>query len=572
MAKKVKFQRHTLLQRSTSYRHSRSENGQGLIEYTLILTLFSLITLVGLNAMGVNLSKTFQKISDSLGLSNSPEEQLIEEKTGLQVQVVDPDNQGVPGVQVFVYQNGTTYNDLSGTTDSNGEIYFELETGTYSFMAFYQLKFFTSGAYTVPDDTLAVIQVSPNDFPVKVVTEDGSGIPDIAVLAFREDGLYTGTQIATDSFGEANFSMLEGNFKFRAEYQGGEYWSAIYTLPGTSEGVIQTHRQAFPVRVQDLAGNPMEDISVGAYREDETYSGVSGQTGTDGVIQLGLAEGQFKFRAPYMGEIYWSDVVNVHAIGGATLTIPQTSFKVRVVDSKGKGISNVGVYGYREDGTTYVDRYDRTDKDGYVTFTLIQGTFKFRAAYQENDYWSGVVNVPADGEAVIQTGQDDFAVHVVGASGKGIANITVLAYNPGGKYLGILGTTNSEGIAYLSVSNGSYLFKATVNGAEYWSDKINVTQQKSATIQVASQSESQSYIIHLINKKNKPLEGADVYVRDSDDKYTGISGTTNSDGQITVELAPGTYIFRVDYQKESWISSDYDFPGSDPLTIKVPVK
>ena len=171
MAKKVKFQRHTLLQRSTSYRHSRSENGQGLIEYTLILTLFSLITLVGLNAMGVNLSKTFQKISDSLGLSNSPEEQLIEEKTGLQVQVVDPDNQGVPGVQVFVYQNGMTYNDLSGTTDSNGEIYFELETGTYSFMAFYQLKFFTSGAYTVPDDTLAVVQVSPNDFPVKVVTE-----------------------------------------------------------------------------------------------------------------------------------------------------------------------------------------------------------------------------------------------------------------------------------------------------------------------------------------------------------------------------------------------------------------
>ena len=121
--------------------------------------------------------------------------------------------------------------------------------------------------------------------------------------------------------------MLEGNFKFRAEYQGGEYWSAVYTLPGTSEGVIQTHRQAFPVRVQDLAGNPMEDISVGAYREDETYSGVSGQTGTDGVIQLGLAEGQFKFRAPYMGEIYWSDVVNVHAIGGATLTISTNIFQ-----------------------------------------------------------------------------------------------------------------------------------------------------------------------------------------------------------------------------------------------------
>ena len=35
---------------------------------------------------------------------------------------------------------------------------------------------------------------------------------------------------------------------------------------------------------------------------------------------------------------------------------------------------------------------------------------------------------------------------------------------------------------------------------------------------------------------------------------------------------PGTYKFRVDYEEESWVSSDYGFPDSDPLTIKVPVK
>ena len=243
------------------------------------------------------------------------------------------------------------------------------------------------------------------------------------------------------------------------------------------------------------------------------------------------------------------------------------------MDSKGKGISNVGVYGYRENGTTYVDRYDRTDKDGYVNLYSHPGELLNSALLTRRMTTGRVWSMsPQMAKRSSRPGRMISQYTWWAPSGKGIANITVLAYNPGGKYLGILGTTNSEGIAYLSVSNGSYLFKATVNGAEYWSDKINVTQQKSATIQVASQSESQSYTIHLINKKNKPLEGADVYVRDSDDKYTGISGTTNSDGQITVELAPGTYIFRVDYQKESWISSDYDFPGSDPLTIKVPVK
>ena len=354
-----------------------------------------------------------------------------------------------------------------------------------------------------------------------------------------------------------------------ASYQGDYYWSAVYTLPGALEGTIETHRQPFPVRVQDLAGNPMDDLYVGAYRENDNYADVSGRTGTDGIVQLELAEGRFKFRTPYMNEVYWSDVVNVHAIGGATLTIPQADFKIRVVDSKGKGISNVGVYGYREDGTTYVNRYDRTDEDGYVTFTLVKGTFKFRAAYKDNNYWSDVVNVPGDGEAVIKTRQDDFTVKVVDSNGNVIPYVTVLTYNPGGKFLGILASTNSEGIAYLSVPNGTYVFKVVVKGTEYWSDKINATQDKNATITVPAPAEGQKYTISLINQKNKSLEGADVYVRDANDEYTGVSGRTDSEGQITIELASGTYSFRVDYEKESWVSSSYSFPESDPLTIKV---
>ena len=265
--------------------------------------------------------------------------------------------------------------------------------------------------------------------------------------------------------------------------------------------------------------------------------GVSGRTGTDGVVRLDLAEGRLKFRTPYMDEVYWSDVVNVHVIGGATLTIPQAPFKVRVVDGNGKGISNVGVYGYRKDGTTYVDRYDQTDTNGYVTFPLVAGTFKFRAVYLGEDHWSDVVTVPGTGETVIQIAQNDFPVNVVDSSGKGIANVTVLAYNPGGKYLGILATTNSEGTAYLSVSNGTYIFKAVVKDTEYWSDKINSGKDKSATIKVSIQAATQKYTINLINQKNKTLEGADVYVRYSNDEYTGIFGTTNSDGKITVELA-----------------------------------
>ena len=130
MVKKVKFQQHTPTRHATPYCHSRPENGQGLVEYMLIIVLLSLIGLVGLSAMGVNLGEVFNKIVNSIGLSAGPqEEQPIEENTSLQVRVVNPANEGVSGVQVYVYQNGKTYNDLSGTTDSNGETYFELEAG-----------------------------------------------------------------------------------------------------------------------------------------------------------------------------------------------------------------------------------------------------------------------------------------------------------------------------------------------------------------------------------------------------------------------------------------------------------
>ena len=572
MVKETKFQLETATRHANPRGYSRSEKGQGLIEYTLIIVLFSLVTLVGLSAMGVNLGAAFNQIVNAFNLSPQDEEPIVEEDPILQVRVVNPSNEGVPNVQVYVYQNGKTYNDLSGTTDAYGQIEFELDTGSYSFMAFYQLQFFTSGTYTLPGETIAVIQVSPNDFPVRVITEAGAGIPDVKIMAYRDDGAYAGMKEFTNSLGVASFSMLEGDFKFRASYQGDYYWSAVYSLPEALEGTIETHRQPFPVRVQDLAGNPMEDLYVGAYRESDTYANANGRTGADGIVQLELAEGRFKFRTPYMNEVYWSDVVNVHAIGGATLTIPQADFKVRVVDSKGKGISNAGVYGYREDGSTYVDRYDRTDKDGFVTFTLVQGAFKFRAAYQDNDFWSEVVNVPTDGEAVIQTGQADFPVKVVDSDGAGIANITLATYNPGGKYLGIIAVTDNEGIAYLPVSYGSFIFKAVVKGTEYWSDKVTTTQDKSVTIKVSATAGSQKYTISLINQKNKSLAGADVYVRDANDEYTGVSGTTDSDGQITLELAPGTYSFRVDYEKKSWVSSEFSFPDSDPLTIKVPVK
>ena len=84
---------------------------------------------------------------------------------------------------------------------------------------------------------------------------DGDGLAGLEVYAF--DGTtYTGFNKTTDSSGEALFTLPQGSYRFRADFNGTQFWSGDANhcdIPGCETATV-TVTKPVTVTVQDSAG------------------------------------------------------------------------------------------------------------------------------------------------------------------------------------------------------------------------------------------------------------------------------------------------------------------------------
>ena len=73
----------------------------------------------------------------------------------------------------------------------------------------------------VPETTTAGIDLNNEVIIAKI----SSAISDIRIYVFSEAGTYLGLTSLTDSLGETFFDLSKGSYKFRADYNGVQYWS-----------------------------------------------------------------------------------------------------------------------------------------------------------------------------------------------------------------------------------------------------------------------------------------------------------------------------------------------------------
>jgi pilus assembly protein Flp/PilA len=62
----VEYGKHLLRAVAARYEGLKGEEGQGLVEYGLIIVFVSIAAIVGLTALGVNLNDLFQNLSGDL--------------------------------------------------------------------------------------------------------------------------------------------------------------------------------------------------------------------------------------------------------------------------------------------------------------------------------------------------------------------------------------------------------------------------------------------------------------------------------------------------------------------------
>jgi len=213
------------------------------------------------------------------------------------------DSMAAPQADLPVYVfDGNTYTGFNGRTDSAGQVSLTLPEGNYRFRVDKNNVQYWSNPENhcaVPACTSAGVSVQ--QFAPVVVTVTNTGrAPEGGLPVYVFDGVaYTGFNGITGQDGALAMTLPEGNYRFRADKNNLQYWSAAENhcaVPGcASSAVTVPVFGQVTVTVTDTASVPQTDLPVYVF-DGSVYTGFNGRTDASGQVSLTLPEGNYRFR------------------------------------------------------------------------------------------------------------------------------------------------------------------------------------------------------------------------------------------------------------------------------------
>ncbi len=190
----------------------------------------------------------------------------------------------------------------------NREVVFDLSDGGYRFRADMNGTQFWSGEdhqCDVPGCSDATVVVT---IPVTVTVLDTNAVLKEGLPVYAFDGpTYTGYSGVSDINGEVELTLPQGAYRFRADYDGTQFWSGEVnhgTVPGCETATIELTLPV-TVTVLDTDAVPQEGLSVYVF-DGATYSGYNDTMDVNGEVSFTLPPGDYHFRADLNGA-QWSE-------------------------------------------------------------------------------------------------------------------------------------------------------------------------------------------------------------------------------------------------------------------------
>ena len=197
-----------------------------------------------------------------------------------------------------------------------------------------------------------------------------------------------------------------------------------------------------------------------------------------------------------------------------------------VLDSNNTPLDGVNVY-YNDYSNHWV-LLGATTGGNPVTATFADGVYNFKAV---KDYSQQVASVVVSGTTGHTFQTDEFTVHVKDAGEAAFEGIAV-AYNDYSNHYLSMGATDSAGNAYIELFPGTYTFRVT-------KDHSTATGSTSSAIEF----QTALFTVHVVNSSGDNYQGIAIGYNDYSNHYLSM-GTTDSDGNASIELFPGTYTFK----------------------------
>ena len=469
----------------------------------------------------------------------------------------------IVGIRVYLFTATGSYQGQYQETDSNGQVSFDLPEQSYKVRADYLGQQFWSREFTWQDTTVSVPLADAE------ITVTGSGLPleGVQVYLFTESGSYLGLYETTDSNGQVSFRIPAGTYKFRADYQGSQYWSvdSILVADQVNPVSISTGGGIFTFTALKEVADPLQGVNCYVFNEADSYLGMSCATDENGQVEFSLSDGRYKFRVDYQGYQFWSEVFQVPDFLSGNLLIPHADI-VTTVEGGYQGTYNpltgIPVYLFTPSGS-YLGWNETTDEYGEVVFRLPEQAYKVRADYLSQQFWSGeftwqdtTVTVPM---AVSEI--------TVSSSSGTLEGVKVYVFSGGGSYLGIYGTTGRNGQVLFELPAGNYSFRGDYQDNQFWSGEVTLVADQVNPVEIATG--GGNFTFTVLKGETDPLVGVKCYVFTETGSYLGVYGTTDENGQVSFDLATGQFKYRVDYLGYQYWSNVYDVPTTlnDILTI-----
>ena len=319
-----------------------------------------------------------------------------------------------------------------------------------------------------------VWQTQTNQVTIAIRDTNGSAKAGLNVYAFHET-TYTGFSGTTNASGELTLTLPEGNYRFRADFNGTQFWSDAENhcdVPNCPQITI-TVTVPLTVTVEDTGGTARAGLPVYVF-DGNTYTNFSSVTGADGQAVFTLPQGSYHFRADWNGTQFWSSADNACILPGCETVAIDVTKPVTVHLLNSDGVAQPGLNVYAFSGTTYTNFSAITDANGDAAFTLPQGEYRFRADSNGTPFWSAAEDDCAlpGCESTSITVSKAVAVMVKSQSGQPYPNLPVFVFT-GATYTGYSGTTDANGAAVFTLPQGEYHFRADYDGVQFWSTETD---------------------------------------------------------------------------------------------------
>ncbi|MDP4857448.1 MAG: chitobiase/beta-hexosaminidase C-terminal domain-containing protein, partial [Desulfobacterales bacterium] len=373
------------------------------------------------------------------------------------------------GLKAYLFTEAGAYQGLYKTTDIGGRVNYHLPQKPYKVRADHLNRQYWTDAFVWDDPTLFAEPVIPIAMADADITVSGDGFPLAGkpVYVYANTGAYLGLNQTTTDDGQVYFRLPEGDYNFRADHQGSQYWSGNKQLVAHQVNPvdISTGGGSFTVTVSRGGGVPLSGVKCYVFGGQGTYLGLYGSTDASGRVTFDLADGSYRFRIDYLGDQFWSAAATVPDALSIDLDIPHEA--VEAVVQTGYGLpAGVRVYLFAESGA-HLGTYRQTDVAGKAVFDLPVGRkYKFRADILNSSYWSGLAEITSGSANTVPilAGGGHLRAVVQEEDAMPLPGVPVYLYSTDGRYLGLTLSTDAAGVVFFDVPGGNYRLRADYLG------------------------------------------------------------------------------------------------------------